>query len=405
MVFGMPTVKREIQSYLMTTLQNLIENLNAEEREDCVIIVFIAETDMEFIRSQAKEISKQFEEHISSGLLEVIAPPAAFYPEFSSLRRTLGDSMDRIKWRTKQNLDFAFLMMYAQAKGTFYVQLEDDILTKSGYLTTMKKFALQKISDKQDWFVLDFCQLGFIGKMFKCVQLPMLIQFFIIFHNDKPVDWLLDHLIQTKVCNLDRDPKHCKKAKDSLWIHYKPSLFQHIGTHSSLKGKVQKLKDKQFGKVPLHYPHKNPPAKASTILKPYKTHVIEKAYKGETFFWGLLPQAGDTVTFELTPPIALESFLFRSGNVEHPNDKFYNTSVEALLTNDISSSKLSSIYPPAQDGYYTLGRFNEAGMAHENISAALGPIQIIRLKVQSESESWVILSEISLVPLGEKKER
>lgn len=36
--------------------------------------------------------------------------------------------------------------------------------------------------------------------------------------------------------------KHCKKAKDELWIHYKPSLFQHIGTHSSLRGKVQKLK-------------------------------------------------------------------------------------------------------------------------------------------------------------------
>ena len=36
--------------------------------------------------------------------------------------------------------------------------------------------------------------------------------------------------------------KHCKKAKENVWIHYKPSLFQHIGTHSSLKGKVQKLK-------------------------------------------------------------------------------------------------------------------------------------------------------------------
>lgn len=31
-------------------------------------------------------------------------------------------------------------------------------------------------------------------------------------------------------------------AKAELWVHYKPSLFQHIGTHSSLKGKVQKLK-------------------------------------------------------------------------------------------------------------------------------------------------------------------
>lgn len=27
------------------------------------------------------------------------------------------------RWRTKQNLDYAYLMMYAQAKGTFYVQV------------------------------------------------------------------------------------------------------------------------------------------------------------------------------------------------------------------------------------------------------------------------------------------
>jgi alpha-1,3-mannosylglycoprotein beta-1,4-N-acetylglucosaminyltransferase A/B len=109
------------------------------------------------------------------------------------------------------------------------------------------------------------------GKMFKCVELPWLVQFFLMFYNDKPVDWLLDHLIHTKICSLDKDSvssvwnvcsltylnvsqslislplfqKHCKKAKSQLWIHYKPSLFQHIGTHSSLKGKVQKLKVRQ----------------------------------------------------------------------------------------------------------------------------------------------------------------
>ncbi|GBN25350.1 hypothetical protein AVEN_259287-1, partial [Araneus ventricosus] len=43
MVLGIPTVKREVQSYLMSTLQNLIENMSPEERNDAVIIVFIAE--------------------------------------------------------------------------------------------------------------------------------------------------------------------------------------------------------------------------------------------------------------------------------------------------------------------------------------------------------------------------
>ena len=93
-------------------------------------------------------------------------------------------------------------------------------------------------------FVIDFCQLGFIGKMFKAVELPWLVQFFLMFYNDKPgaslilcffyfhtgsykvgngckvdlniippkssdnidllpVDWLLENLIQTKVRKLD----------------------------------------------------------------------------------------------------------------------------------------------------------------------------------------------------------
>lgn len=41
--------------------------------------------------------------------------------------------------------------------------------------------------------------------MFRCIDIPWIIQFFFMFYNDKPVDWLLDGLIQTKVCNLEKD--------------------------------------------------------------------------------------------------------------------------------------------------------------------------------------------------------
>lgn len=32
------------------------------------------------------------------------------------------------RWRTKQNLDYCFLMMYAQSKGIYYVQVSTDTL-------------------------------------------------------------------------------------------------------------------------------------------------------------------------------------------------------------------------------------------------------------------------------------
>lgn len=41
--------------------------------------------------------------------------------------------------------------------------------------------------------------------MFKSAELPWLIQFFQMFYNDKPVDWLLGDLIYTKVCNGDKN--------------------------------------------------------------------------------------------------------------------------------------------------------------------------------------------------------
>ena len=103
--------------------------------------------------------------------------------------------------------------------------------------------------------------------MFKSIDLPYIIQFAVMFHNDKPVDWLLDPIIETRYCPHDtvrttvsfeflayffnfilcslhiaRLQKKCNQIKLLKWIHFKPSLFQHVGTTSSLKGKVQKLK-------------------------------------------------------------------------------------------------------------------------------------------------------------------
>lgn len=164
--------------------------------------------------------------------------------------------------------------------------------------------------------------------MFKSAELPWLITFFQMFYNDKPVDWLLEHLIYTKVCNWEKDmvshegnlnlwslckffslgeQKHCKYEKAKLWLHYKPSLFQHIGMTSSLKGKVQKLKDRQFGKIPAFYPHKtNPLALIRTQIMPYKIHTLNKAYSGDSFFWGLLPQAGDYLEFIFNQPTVIK---------------------------------------------------------------------------------------------------
>ena len=65
--------------------------------------------------------------------------------------------------------------------------------------------------------MIDFCQLGFIGKMFKTLDLPMLVQFLVMFYNDKPGDWLLDDIVETKMCRLEDRVR-------SIWAVYRPLL-------------------------------------------------------------------------------------------------------------------------------------------------------------------------------------
>ncbi|XP_077783711.1 alpha-1,3-mannosyl-glycoprotein 4-beta-N-acetylglucosaminyltransferase A isoform X3 [Podarcis muralis] len=379
------------------TLHSLIDKLSPEEKLDCVMVVFIGETDLDYVNGVVASLEKEFSKEISSGLVEVIAPPASYYPDLTNLKETFGDSKERVRWRTKQNLDYCFLMMYAQKKGVYYIQLEDDIVVKQNYFSTIKNFALQLSSE--DWMILEFSQLGFIGKMFQSPDITLIVEFIFMFYKEKPIDWLLDHILWVKVCNPEKDAKHCDRQKSNLRIRFRPSLFQHVGLHSSLAGKIQKLTDKDFLKPLLHKIHVNPPAEVSTTLKVYQGHALEKAYMGEDFFWAVTPVAGDYILFKFDKPVNVERFLFHSGNPEHPGDIFVNTTVEVLpfkseelvLSKETKEKRLD-------DGYFRIGKF-ENGMAEGTVDPSLNPIAAVRLLVIQNSSVWAILNEIHIKKL------
>ena len=77
--------------------------------DDSLIIIFIAETDPDYVYQISSDIQKQFQKHLGkqftlsgltfdfsifqiseSGLMEVISPPLEFYPDMTSLKKTLG---------------------------------------------------------------------------------------------------------------------------------------------------------------------------------------------------------------------------------------------------------------------------------------------------------------------------
>ena len=150
----------------------------------------------------------------------------------------------------------------------------------------------------------------------------------------------------------------------------------------------------------------------STSLKIYQKYHLERAYKGETFFWGLTPKQNDFVRFKFTPPIRLKSYLFKSGNVEHPGDKFFNATVEALPVDHQNGKKEGAVlddqpnrepggFARTESGYLVLGQFNHGdGIASLNLnvssSNAVGLVTELRIRSLTASNNWVILNEISI---------
>ena len=85
--------------------------------------------------------------------------------------------------------------------------------------------------------------------------------------------------------------------------------------------------------------------------------------------------------------------MFRSGNAEHPSDKFYNTTVEVLPQSINSVDRNHNNV--TEDGYIIIGKFDSLGIARGTVDKKLGKIAVLRLTVHSESDNWAILSEVS----------
>uniref|UniRef100_A0A915KRH1 MGAT4 A/B/C C-terminal domain-containing protein n=1 Tax=Romanomermis culicivorax TaxID=13658 RepID=A0A915KRH1_ROMCU len=104
----------------------------------------------------------------------------------------------------------------------------------------------------------------------------------------------------------------------------------------------------------------------------------------------LIPQPGDWAIFNFTPPIRLDGFTLRSGNAEHPDDMFYNTSVELAPANRIAGGAelTRQNYPITDDGFYVVGWFSPTGLVQMENFSLTTPIASLRLVVHAESVNW-----------------
>jgi alpha-1,3-mannosylglycoprotein beta-1,4-N-acetylglucosaminyltransferase A/B len=153
-------------------------------------------------------VVENFGPEVRKGLIDILAPDSDFYPDFDMIKVRdfiFSDDENRIKWRMKQNYDYSYLMTYCAQRGEFYIQLEDDIKSNDGFLTDIQLFMnLLSVENETRWLMLEFCNLGFIGKLVRTRDLQMFVNVFLMFAEIKPVDQLHNVVFEAISCNPEK---------------------------------------------------------------------------------------------------------------------------------------------------------------------------------------------------------
>ncbi|GMT07795.1 hypothetical protein PENTCL1PPCAC_29969, partial [Pristionchus entomophagus] len=304
------------------------------------IIVMIADmqgASSKFVQGTLTTLIERFNDQFESGLIQVIVPPAAWYPDLKALPPTFNDKADRMYWRTKQNLDYAYLMIYAARMGDLYLQLEDDLEAAPDYTfafflqpnarNNVHLGTVMKYAARTEWFILELSTLGYIGKLMRSRDIPSLAVHILLNYQFKPIDWLLSDYCTNRYCSPEMGSKNCVKEVAKHRQQVKPGMFQHVGYYSSLKGKIQKLKDKTFksraGRTMVERgPSGNPDAKITSTIAEYQRFTLESMYAGNAMAWLIDPQKDDTIWIEFTLPKKITRLTIKTGSDEHKDDIF-----------------------------------------------------------------------------------
>ncbi|XP_048840129.1 alpha-1,3-mannosyl-glycoprotein 4-beta-N-acetylglucosaminyltransferase C-like isoform X2 [Brienomyrus brachyistius] len=372
---GLSSVKRKQGFYLLDTLHSIFTESSQEELEEMVVVVLLADFDMDWNERMLKVISEKFSDPVLKGQLLITHLGQKHYPPLEGLKRNFNDPPDRVYFRSKQNVDYAFLLSISANLSRYYLMLEDDVVCARNFLTSIKKFIQSQ--GNSPWVTMEFSKLGYIGKLYHSSSLPQLASFLYLFYQEMPCDWLLGHfsklLVQVKP------------------IRFKPSLFQHMGLYSSFKGTLNRLKDEDFEQDPENVSD-NPPADVFTDITPFKEFTAKKAYDlGTSFFWGKNPSAGNHFTLVFRSPVAPKRILIRTGAPDSKKDILVSADVE------VGSDPVRTDKVPRCSKYFKLGSLVDGQFEKKDFEKDVASaLSCLRILVSQSQEQWVIIHKIQI---------
>lgn len=247
LLIGISSVKRKKVNYLKQTVRRFLDAMSPQEKMENTILVFNANVPASDFK-EVDSIRQEFSQDISSGTLMILERehPNDPHPEMkdtATLTQRWGDDLKRVKWRSKQVLDVAWLMNWAATHHLsydYFLMMEDDICPTQNYATKARRWVDEALFHRTDWFMASFYNpwpdvhdgellppfkfYGVIGQIFRVHDLPVVVEFLKKNFDQSPLDWLFVDFL--------------KKFNRQL-IQHSPSLFQHVGKESSFEGKEQ----------------------------------------------------------------------------------------------------------------------------------------------------------------------
>ncbi len=391
MTIGIPTVWRDTANttYLLGTIASIIEHTTAVEKKSITMLILLADFAQHRRDVLFSNINKTYQEYIDSGFIQIMSVKQSAYPPLTHLKQNYKDAPKRVSWRSKQVVDFAFMFYYARNLSTYYLQIEDDVITAPNFYASIKDFIIKQ---SKPWVTLQFSELGFIGKLFKSSDLDQFAKFLMLFYQEQPVDFLF--ILFAKLLTFPTMPLR------------KPTLFQHMGYYSTLRlsksQKLNKLKDKYFAAgmtVAVPFPkhsiqeyRPNPPALLYSNITHYKHYLPYNAYSNnkDEYFWGKTPKANDTFLVVFRTALPLNKVSIETGHQLQMNDYLRHGQVDVSPGLDLTSNGGTKCH-----NYQYLGVFVDGHFEDNNLQSKVSfPIKCLRILVTKSQEEWLIIHKI-----------
>lgn len=371
LTIGIPTIRRKDDTYVFDMLHSMLNKTSADDLKKVVFVLFLADlNETEWKRSAEEKIKSNHKSYIKNGSLIVIQAPASFYSEMET------DDSSYLKWRRKQNYDYAYLMKYSKHLSEYYMQMEDDVIASDGYLSAIKTYIDEQKDDA--WTCLEFSELGFIGKLYHSRHINSLADMLLMFSHTQPVDYtfLYFNILMGQGYRAIR----------------KPTLFQHMGYHSSLPEKIQQLKDRYYDFKDKTIIGDNPDATLKTTLKTVPEFPPELAYSKEPgYFWSAAAaRENDTFTIIFKDAQVVTSCIIQTGSKDHPGDLVENGILEASPT--LSENKESCL------DYVVLTKFEKGNVNATDIKSKMGlfKIKCLQIRLTKSQIPWIIIRELAV---------